>query len=97
MRKGKGCLNASWRPKSDVSEGHWAHAIKKVDTFEDDVSTPLVFIRGTMDETGDVQEYNRDVVTSTADPLEEPTLLENFIKKEGRDKNLSSVSSRPHE
>ena len=97
MRKGKGCLNASWRRKSDVSEGHWAHAIKKLNTFEGDVSTSVVFIRGTMDETGDVQEYNRDVVTSTADPLEEPTLLENFIKKEGRDKNLSSVSSRPHE
>ena len=68
MRKGKGCLKASWRRKSDVSEGHWAHAIKKLDTFEGDVSTPLVFIRVTMDETGDVQEYNRDVVT--AYPLE---------------------------
>ena len=51
-----------------MSEGHWAHAIKKLDTFEGDVSTPLVFIRVTMDETGDVQEYNRDVVT--AYPLE---------------------------
>lgn len=61
--------------KSDVSEGHWsAHAIKKLVTFEGDVSTSLVvFIRVA---TGDAQEYK---VTY---PLEEPrTPLENFIKK----------------